>query len=190
MLKHDRDQNGDLGRSASTARLAYWLVPEPSQSAVFKQQIDCLARAYDGPLFEPHLTLCCGPYDPRNCVSEILERAAGGAGRIELSCSGLDFSARYTKACFLKFDASDGLLAISEALQRLLYTPSNYLLVPHLSLFYGKLTRQACKEIQNRITIPKTTAFSAVWAVSNPSTNASKEDVNSWRLVESFDIPP
>ncbi len=148
--------------------------------------ISRLAGQYDGPSFEPHLTVFSGSECTDGEAGIILEKVAADCGEVSLQCTGLEFSDTYTKTCYLKFNTDPRLESMRGMIESMSASRVRYLLNPHLSLFYGKLTIRDCEEIREMIELPETVCFAGIAAMSTGARIESASDVEEWRLVDAL----
>jgi hypothetical protein len=164
-------------------RLSYWLVPAEPDKAHFTNIILEMAKRFNAPPFEPHVTLYSGPRDARDNPDEIIRAATDGLAEIILRNSGIGGSQEFTKTLFVEFCANDPLLTLSERLKRGSARPGNYELRPHLSLIYAPLRAEATRGLAENISVPPVIRFNAVKAIVSRDRIRSGEDVRAWRVV-------
>lgn len=75
--------------------IAFWLLPAPASAAVFAALIRKLARKYDAPLFDAHVTLCAGNFATADALDELREIQA--RADYQLDVVGVEESATITK---------------------------------------------------------------------------------------------
>jgi hypothetical protein len=63
--------------------IAYWLIPSEPAHSYLQSLINQLARRYNAPVFEPHVTVHVG-VNCADAVDELLSNAAQGCERIVL----------------------------------------------------------------------------------------------------------
>ena len=160
-------------------RVSYWLIPEPKQKVFLQHSIRKLASTYNGPVFIPHVTLCVGGYQS---VEDILSLIKSIRCKKGISCksNAISFSSSYTKSCFIEIIEEEDLLSIHQQISRNIPEGKRYEFLPHLSLFYGKLSRSQQQEISISTKIPMTLAFSQLIAIGTPIINDSAKDVERW----------
>jgi 2'-5' RNA ligase len=133
--------------------LSLWLTPREPLWSVLRSTIRRLAVEYDAVEFEPHVTVFCGPStDDESCA--IVRRIAGQFSPIELTGDRLDHSGLYTKTLFVQFHDSAVLRQIFKTAAAHYSRPSNYILNPHLSLLYKKLSPAKLKKLCETLDIP------------------------------------
>ena len=172
--------------SAPLTRISYWLMPVAGERGRFAKLITRLAGEFGGPFFAPHLTVYSGPAGSNDDPDRILREGAGHDGELLLRCTGLVFSEKFTKACFLSFAPEPRLNRLGDALREKSCPAANYQLKPHLSLFYGNLTDQDRQRIRDLVEIPETVCFDGLTAMATSATIRSGKDVQSWRRLESL----
>ena len=93
--------------------IAYWLIPSESAHSLFQAIINDLARRYDAPVFEPHVTIYVGA----DCADGA-EDALGNAARLfkltRLTPLGIDQSNEFIKTLFVQFAMSAELRRIND----------------------------------------------------------------------------
>jgi 2'-5' RNA ligase len=171
--------------SANTANeiLAYWLIPiEPAQTH-FGSLIQDLARRFDAPIFDPHVTLYVTEPGSENPAG-VLKKAFRNIEPPCLSITGINFSDEFTKTLYVQFQPDAALTRLSEKLRSASASQREYQLNPHLSLLYKKLSPETKVEIANSLRLPfDDVEFDTVKAVISPAKIESREDVEAWRVV-------
>src|SRR6187551_3732627 len=97
----------------ATERLAFWLMPDTQAREFFATIIGELARQFDAPVFEPHLTLL-GTI-PNDDKTRRVFRNLIIAPNYELEIDGIHFSRRYTQTLFVRFRLSEELRELHRA---------------------------------------------------------------------------
>jgi hypothetical protein len=175
------------GKAVALSRVSYWLLPAAAERAWLAALITRLANRFGGPVFAPHLTVYSGPAPRAAEPGRILQEAAGqGAGELRLRCTGLDFTDKFTKACFLGFAPEPRLLRLSATLRAASSSPAaEYRLQPHLSLFYGSLRDSERQLIRELVELPAAVRFDGVTAMATSARTTSAAAVASWRQLAS-----
>src|SRR5256886_5079515 len=73
--------------------IAYWLIPAEPAHSFFQGAINDLARRYDAPLFEPHVTIHVGA-NHIDVAEHALSKAARECQSITVKALGIDHSDR------------------------------------------------------------------------------------------------
>ena len=173
---------------ATLTRISYWLMPVAGERGCFAKLITRLAGIFDGPSFAPHLTVYSGPAGSNDDPGRILTEAADHGGELLLRCTGLEFSEKFTKACFLRFAPEPRLNRLGDALRENSCNSANYQLKPHLSLFYGKLTDLDREQIRDLVKIPETVRFGGLTAMATSTAIRTGKDVESWRQLAALPL--
>jgi 2'-5' RNA ligase len=172
-----------MERSSRDEILTYWLIPAEPARSWFRSVITDLARRFEAPIFEPHVTLYVTTATVENPV-RILETALANLRPFRLSISGIDFSDEFTKTLFVQFRSDAALTSFSEKLRTASVSAGEYELNPHLSLIYKTMRPEMKRQIVSSLSIPFTEIeFDAAKAVISPAKIESREDVESWRIV-------
>jgi hypothetical protein len=161
--------------------IAYWLIPATSERELFRKLIRILAREFDAPLFEPHLTLFAtseNPTSPKKILQNIDARP------IRLRIRGIAFSPKYTKTLFVRFAPSKSLenivADVGDAVKAQVNVPRD----PHVSLVYKKLPKRTKEELVSAMKFPlREVLFDSIKAVRSSSPTETAADVKAWRVV-------
>ena len=164
-------------------RISYWLIPAEPDKARLAETIQNLAVRWNGPMFEPHVTLGSGLVESRERIDEIVSEAMRGVSKVVLTSTGIDHSDQFTKTLFVEFAADDALTLLAAKLKRLSARPEEYELKPHLSLLYASLDQAQREALARSVVIPKLIRFDSLKAVVTGGSTCSRADVESWRVV-------
>jgi hypothetical protein len=169
--------------------IAYWLIPAKDERELFRELIRILAREFDAPRFEPHLTLIAARQDrqPRNnrgsrTLSESPKKVLLQlkASPIRLRVRGISFSSKFTKTLFVRFAPSKSLDKLVVDLAGVRKSVRD----PHLSLLYKKTSILAERELASTIKLPfREVVFDSIKAVRCISPTETRADVESWRVI-------
>jgi len=140
--------------------IAYWLIPSEPEHSFFQQIINDVARRYDAPVFEPHVTIHVGA-DRADAAKNALGDATRECKLIGLTPFGIDQSDEFIKTLFVQFAMSAELRKINNVIRQAANDSAQYELKPHLSLLYKKMETAAQRELTASINVP----FSEVEAV-------------------------
>jgi 2'-5' RNA ligase len=161
--------------------IVYWLVPAKPERELFRELIRILAKQFEAPRFEPHLTLIAIADDGR-APREILRQIH--APPIHLGVRGIGSSSRFTKTLFVRFEASKSLGKLVVDLERELRKRTKSVRDPHVSLLYKKLPRRVKKELVPTIKLPfEEVTFDFIQAVRSVLPIRDGSDVQAWRVV-------
>jgi hypothetical protein len=163
--------------------IAYWLIPSEPAHSFFQQTINDLARRFDAPVFEPHVTVYVGA-DRAHASKNVLEDVARECELIRLTPLGIDHSTEFIKTLYVQFAMSAELPQISRIIRAMARDSSEYELKPHLSLLYKNLAATIRVELAASIEVPfSEVTFGAIKAVRCVSPTESRQDVEAWRAV-------
>jgi len=163
--------------------IAYWLIPAGPAYSFFQGIINDLARRYDAPVFEPHVTI----HVDANLVGgaeEALSSAANECQPIELKVGDVGHSDVFTKTLYVEFALSSKMRRLNRVIRDVAHDASGYELKPHLSLLYKTVSIAARCELAASINVPfSEAAFDRLKAVRCVSPTQSRVDVEAWRVV-------
>jgi hypothetical protein len=163
--------------------IAYWLIPSEPAHSIFKQIVVDLARRYDAPVFEPHVTIHVGA-DRADPAKKAFSAAVRACKLIALEPLRIHHSDEFIKTLFVEFAMSAELSKINGIIRREANDCSRYHLKPHLSLLYKKLPVATRCDLAAAINVPLTeVTFDSVKAVRCVSPTETPADVHTWRVV-------
>ena len=163
----------------------YWLWGLfPSKEKIFLNEIKAKVQSQlKSPFFETHITLA-GPYlNIDNIFLNKLKNFAENNSSIMLNINGYDFKQEIFKSFYISIENS---LQLKE-LRRNIYEFNNFDLAnnysPHISLSYGNHEIKAKKELSSILPeLNKPIRMSKIALVE------VDEDINLWKILESFDL--
>jgi 2'-5' RNA ligase len=145
--------------------------------------INDLARRFDAPVFEPHVTIHVGA-DRADLAKTALEQVAREGREISLIPEGIDQSEEFVKTLFIQFVLNPELRQMNEMIRNAAQDSSEYQLKPHLSLLYKKMESAARRQLAASIVVPfPEIAFDRIKAMRCVSPTHSRADVEAWRLA-------
>jgi putative hydrolase of the HAD superfamily len=145
--------------------------------------INNLARRYDAPVFEPHVTIHVG-VDDVDAARQALAHSARKCTRIRLKPIGIDESEEFVKTLFVEFAITPELRQLNEMIRRAARDSSQYELKPHLSLLYKNVATATRRELAVSVTLPLfEITFDAIQAVRCVSPTQTNADVEAWRAI-------
>jgi 2'-5' RNA ligase len=168
--------------------IAYWLIPAEPARSFFQGVIDDLARRYDAPGFEPHVTVHFGS-NRADAVERALSVAARVCKPIKLKALEIGHSSEFIKTLFVQFALNTELRQLNEIIRNAARDSSHYELKPHLSLLYKKMPVVARRELMDSIMAPfSEVTFDALKAVRCISPPRTRADVETWRVVAATEL--
>ena len=126
-----------------------WLLPCSEHERMFSEIVQSLAKRFDSPVFQPHLTLVEDM--PRTCeeLEPILTALAESAPSFDANVETVEESPLYYRSFYARFPATAPLRALKEKAISLFGVGSLETFMPHISLAYGV---QECAEKSQAIT--------------------------------------
>jgi hypothetical protein len=82
--------------------IAYWLIPAEPAHRFFQDLINDLARRYDAPVFEPHVTIYVGA-NRTDALETVLSKAAQDCEPIVLQALEVSHSDEFIKTLVVEF---------------------------------------------------------------------------------------
>ena len=162
---------------------AYWLIPAEPAHSFFQRIIDDLARRYDAPVFEPHVTVYVGA-DRVDSAPQALAKCTRECKPVTLKPLGMQQSDEFIKTLFVQFAFNAELRKMNEIIRDAAQDSSQYQLKPHLSLLYKQMDAAARRDLAASMVVPfSEIAFSSIKAVRCVSPTQSRADVEAWRVV-------
>ena len=163
--------------------IAYWLIPAEPARSFFQGVLNDLARRYDAPLFEPHVTVYVG-FNRAAAAESAISEAERACTLIKLTAREIGHSSEFIKTLFVQFALNTELRQLNETIRNIEQDSSRYELKPHLSLLYKKMPAASRRELASSIKVPfAEVTFDALKAVRCVSLTRSRGDVEAWRVV-------
>jgi hypothetical protein len=175
------------GRSAGSSdmnktAIAYWLIPAEPARSFFERTIVDLARRYNAPVFEPHMTIYVGSDGVE--AEEIIAKAVSGCRLVQAKVLKVCQSGEFIKTLFVQFALDRKLQQLNETIRDAAQDSADYQLNPHLSLLYKKMSILARRQLAGSIKLPfSEVTFESIKAVRCVSPTRSRTDVEAWRVV-------
>jgi hypothetical protein len=150
----------------------YWLIPAEPYRELFRALIRVLAKEFDAPRFEPHVTLFIA--QDRHSLSRLK------TAPIRLRVRDIGFSSKFTKTLFVRFARNRSL----DRLASNLAGRKSPVRDPHLSLVYKKMSILAKREMAAAIKLPsRKVVFDSIQVMRCAFPTKTRADVESWRLL-------
>jgi 2'-5' RNA ligase len=181
-LLKTRVGNHACSSSMKKTAIAYWLIPaEPARSS-FERTIADLARRYNAPVFEPHMTIYVG--SDRVEAEEVIAKAVSGCQLVQAKALKVCQSGEFVKTLFVQFALDRKLQQLNEMIRDAAQDSSDYQLNPHLSLLYKKVSILARRQLAHSIKVPVSeVTFESIKAIRCASPTQNRADVEAWRVV-------
>jgi 2'-5' RNA ligase len=163
--------------------IAHWLIPAEPAHCFFEDLVNNLARRYDAPVFEPHVTIYVGA-DSTDAVDTTLSKAARDCEPIELQALEVGHSDQFIKTLFVQFAMNRQLQQVNQSIRAGVQDSSDYQLNPHLSLLYKRMSIQERCLLTRSIEVPfSEVTFDSLKAVRCVSPTRNRADVEAWRVM-------
>ena len=168
--------------------MAYWLVPAEPAHSFLQTIIHDLARRYDAPVFEPHVTLYVGA-DRVDSAMQALAESARQSTPTNLTPVGVQQSDEFVKTLFVQFGSTAELRQLNAIIRQAAHDLSQYRLQPHLSLLYNQMKAAARRKLAASIVVPfSEITFDRIKAVRCVSPTQSRADVEAWSFVAAEEL--
>jgi hypothetical protein len=149
------------------AAIAYWLVPADPARELLREIIGILAKQFDAPRFEPHLTIFATPRagkSPKHALKQIQAKA------IRLRLRGIGFSSQFTKTLFVRLTSNQAVERLVIDLSRATKSRAKRVHDPHVSLLYKQLPARTKRELALTIKLPfRGVVFDSIKAIGELS---------------------
>jgi len=163
--------------------IAYWLIPVEPVRSFFQEVINGLARRYDAPRFEPHVTVHVG-LNRADAAERAISQAARACKPIKLRALEIGQSSEFVKTLLVQFALNTEIQQLNEIIRSAAQDSSHYELSPHLSLLYKKMPAVVRRQLAGSIKVPfSEVVFDLLKAVRCVSPTQSATDVEAWRLL-------
>ena len=169
------------GHTNASRPIGFWLVPARASHSHFASIIDGLAREFDAPPFEPHVTLYVGEQGAEDDIEALLAAVAASMGPITLTARTTGHSDALFKTLFVEFDADERPHILCRTLRAGLARAVDYRLQPHLSLIYKVLPEALRRGLAARHDFQgRRIVFDEVAAVRPAGADRHWMDIRGW----------
>jgi 2'-5' RNA ligase len=169
--------------------IAYWLMPVVPARTFLQELIEDLARQYNAPVFEPHVTIHVGE-DHADAAEKALAQAGRQCASVNLEPLGIDHSDEFIKTLFVQFAPNKKLQRLNTLIRAIGQDPVCYQLNPHLSLLYKNIPAAARRALVESIKVTfSEVTFDALKTVRCVSPTQSRADVEAWQVMASTELP-
>ncbi|HVC58459.1 MAG TPA: 2'-5' RNA ligase family protein [Candidatus Acidoferrales bacterium] len=160
-----------------------WLIPEPSISAMAREQIAILAGKLHSPTFEPHVTLVGGITGDKESSIAATQDIAKSIGNIEAEFDGISGLDEYFRAIFVRMKKTHVLQLANDVAKRRLGWETSPSYMPHMSLVYSDMEQNKKQELIG--TIPE---FSGVCKFVRLDLYSTAGKVEDWKRLAEFKL--
>ena len=163
--------------------VAYWLIPAEPERELFAEIIRILAKQFDAPRFEPHVTLFAVSPD-RQSAAKVLHQIS--ASPIRLRIRDVSYSTKFTETLFLRFKSNKALQKLVVDLARVMKSRPRAVCAPHISFLYKKLPTATKKVLAATIKLPfREVVFDSIKAVRCALPTRTRAEVKAWCVIAS-----
>ena len=166
-------------RVPSSAHMKYsiWIIPPEPIFGQIKKVIDELSKKYEGPLFEPHMTLLGGIDNDISEIERNIKLLPSNGEKLELTLGPVSFSTTYFQSVLVRVNSTAKLMKLNMDTKEILGLENN-VFMPHISLLYGNHDMSIREEIASKIHFPKI-SFAVNEFIITPSTDNPSEWAHS-----------
>ena len=169
--------------------VAFWLMPAAAEREFFDGVIADLARRFDAPVFEPHVTLFAGKMEEAAAVK--LMQHFKVRESVQLQIDEIEASEKFTKTLFVQFEQAASATALARSIKNGARTDGDYRFNPHLSLLYADVSDEVKAELATSITIPfHHVTFDSLKVIVTPARIRTRAEVESWRTIGQQALAP
>lgn len=141
-------------KDSKTIGYHLFLLPSEELCNTLQSTINVLAQKYDGPIFEPHVTLLARiPKDDEVKLLEKTQQLAGIMKPFEIELGEVGFEDTYFRSLYLKAKANPALDEYHKKALELFGVEEVNTYAPHLSLFYGNISQAMKDEMVSSLSI-------------------------------------
>lgn len=159
--------------------MLYSLLTNPPERifSKLKAKIDELSDKYNGPKFDPHLTILGNIEGELSDIEEKVKTLASGLQTLELELSETSFSTTYFQNVFVRVKSNAALMNLNLKAKEL-FGMENNVFMPHVSLLYGDQDMKTREEAVSEIEIEKESFIVDKFVIIT-----SGNDPNTWEIV-------
>lgn len=157
-----------------------WITPSGEVKEVLQKIINRLSSSYNGPIFEPHMTLLGNIKIHKDQMIEKAKNLSTELTQFPLSFSEASFSTTYFQSVFIRVKSTASLMNANMKAKEI-YRQENTVFMPHISVLYGDHSMEEREKITYGIILP-THTFMATSLVVVPSAT----DIATWIPIAEF----
>lgn len=164
-----------------------WLMPTGKAYDKLSGLIKRLAKEYNAPLFEPHITLLGETMQSEDDVLKRVKRAeqlASGQNPFPITLNSIDYQDFYFRALFVRAEKTDPLQALHDRAKEVFEMQDIPDYMPHLSLMYGNFPQAIKEQIIKDIGRDQATEFT----VNSVQIFKTDGEVNAWYRIKELPL--
>ncbi|OGH16460.1 MAG: hypothetical protein A3C30_04695 [Candidatus Levybacteria bacterium RIFCSPHIGHO2_02_FULL_40_18] len=136
-------------------KYSIWTIPPDPIYYQIKATIDQLSKRYQGPQFDPHMTLLGEIEADLSELEQKVKKLATGLSKLELSLGPVSFSTTYFQSVFVRINSTAKLMQLNIDAKKL-FDMENNVFMPHMSLLYGDHDMLTRGKAASTLMIPST----------------------------------
>ncbi len=162
-----------------------WLVPTGTVYDRLAGVIFDLSARYQGPQFDPHLTLLGRLEGEQEPLFDRTKQLARALHPFEVRLKDPGHESSYFRCLFLPVEPSPTLLSAHQQAKQIFNRQATSVFDPHVSLLYGLFSESLKQEIINSLPsdLPSTFPVTRLQLIRADSTNPQ-----DWQVVETLDL--
>jgi putative hydrolase of the HAD superfamily len=165
-------------------RYSIFLTPSGADFTYTDNLIREMCGKYDGPAFEPHVTVYSGEFSDLDALRKVVSDAVYGVRPFSLCIRKVGCGEEYFKSLYIEFEENPVLLEIHERIRAGVKTESRYELVPHLSLLYSDMPLRHKEALAKRIVPDRPSIhFDKVKIVAPRNREEGWRDTGQWQTL-------
>jgi len=158
-----------------------WLMPKGEIYKKFAGLIKRLAKQYNAPPFQPHVTLLGEIKQPEEEVIRKTEQLTLGKKSFPVTLRQIDYQDYHFRALFVKAKVIKPLLSLHERAKKIFDIQNIPPYMPHLSLLYGNYPQEVKDKIIEEIGRHQTAQFEI-----NSVHLVKGGEVKEWQIIREF----
>lgn len=162
-----------------------WLIShEKAVNSYLSSVIKDLADKYQGPEFEPHVTLLGRLSLTLEEVVKGCESLASKSGPLVLETGSIEYSTTYFQCVFVRIKPTPQLMSMYDTAKQILGLTESSVFMPHASLLYGNISYSERQKIVESLDF-KPQKFTVNSLVVAPSGEAPPSE---WKHLAEFEL--
>ena len=161
-----------------------WLVPTGKAYDKLSSLIQRLAKSYNAPIFEPHVTLIGEIMQSENDALRKTEQLASRQNSFQITLNSVDYQDYYFRTLFIRAEKTNLLQALHDRSKDVFEVKDVSDYMPHLSLMYGNFPKAVKEQIIKDIGNDQATEFT----VNGLQLFKTDGEVNAWYKVKELPL--
>ena len=128
-----------------------WLIPDGKAGEVLSTIINRFSKKYNSPYFQPHVTLIGEIEEQENIIIEKAHLLAQELSEFEIKLESYGQTEDYFRSLFLEAQKGRFILEANNKAREIFKAINEIPFLPHLSLIYGHLSKEAKENMISEI---------------------------------------